>query len=62
MLVKVMNMQTSFRAAAATPCLEGKRKLGSGRTLRLSLGLSAGVAFFGKNPEHHLQVVERMSE
>lgn len=46
MLVKVMNMQTSSRAAAATPCLEGKRRLGSCRTLRLNLRHSAGVAFF----------------
>lgn len=58
MLVKVMNMQTNSRAAAATPCLEGKRRLGSCRTLRLSLGHSAGVAFFRKNTENHRQVVE----
>lgn len=59
MLVKVMNMQMTPRAAAATPCLEGKGRFGSCRTLRLSLGHNTGVAFFwGINPEHCLQVVE----
>lgn len=47
MLVKVMNMQMSPGAAAATPCLEGKGRSGSCRTLRLSLGHNIGVAFWG---------------